>query len=87
MPVRTITAKYGAHRASIPKFVLAAGARVRTAGLNKSVRNRALALYDEGFTLQEVAARLSANDKTVRNAIMEQGGKIRTRGHRAKGGA
>lgn len=86
MPVRDIAVKYGVHRGSIPKFVVVASGRLRASGLNDTDRVRALALYDEGFTLQDVAARLNADDKTVRNAIVELGGRIRPRGRRAKAG-
>lgn len=80
MPVRDIAVKYGVHRGSIPKLVVVAGGRLRASGLNGADRMRALALYDEGLTLHDVAARLNADDKTVRNAIVELGGRIRPRG-------
>lgn len=82
MPVRTIAAKHGVHRGSIPKLVRMAGGALRASGLSDTARVRALAFYNEGLTLQEVAARLDANEKTVRNAIVALGGRIRPRGRR-----
>ena len=83
MPVSTIAAKHRVHRGSIPKIVRAAGAPLRASGLSATSRAQALALYGEGVTLQEIASRLGADDKTVRNAIVELGGTIRPRGRRA----
>lgn len=82
IPVKVISAKYRMHRGSIPKFVLAGGGTLRSRGLSETARARALALYDEGFTLQDVAARVDADEKTVRGAIVELGGTTRTRGRR-----
>lgn len=82
MPVRAIAAKHGVHRGSIPKIARAAGVPLRASGLSETARARALALYDEGFTLQEVSDRRDADDKTVRNAIVALGGRIRPRGRR-----
>jgi len=82
MPVRAIAAKYGVHRGTIPTFVLRAGAPFRTPGLDDAGRARAIALYAEGLTLQEVAERLDVDDKTVRNAVIAEGGRIRPRGRR-----
>lgn len=82
MPVRVIAAKFGVHRGSIPKLVVVAGGRLRIPGLSDAARRRALVLYNDGFTLQEVAARLSVDEKTVRNAIVAQDGTIRPRGRR-----
>lgn len=84
VPVRVIAARHRVHRGSIPKIVLAAGAPLRASGLSDTARAQALALYEEGVTLQEIASRLGADDKTVRNAIVELGGRIRPRGRRAK---
>lgn len=84
IPVKVMSAKYRMHRGSIPKFVLAGGGTLRSRGISETARARALALalYDEGFTLQDVAARVDADEKTVRGAIVELGGTTRTRGRR-----
>lgn len=83
MPVRIIAAKHGVHRGSIPKLVRMAGGALRASGLSDTARVRALAFYNEGLTLQEVAAQLDADEKTVRNAIVALGGRVRPRGRRA----
>lgn len=83
VPVRAIAAKHKLHRGSIPKIVAAAGVSLRASGLSDMARSRALALYEEGATLQEIASQLGADDKTVRNAIVELGGRIRPRGRQA----
>jgi len=82
IPVRAIAAKHGVHRGSIPKIVVSEGVPLRSSGLNGRARSRALTLYGEGFTLQEVADLLGVDDKTVRHAIVELGGRIRPRGRR-----
>lgn len=83
MSVKDIAAKHHVHRGSIPKFVVASGGTLRSCGLSATDRTRALALYDEGFTLQEVAACVNADEKTVRAAIVRLDGTIRPRGRRA----
>lgn len=81
-PVRTIAAKYGVHRGTIPTLVLRSGGLLKTPGLNDEDRARAAALYIEGHTLHEVAERLGIDPKTVRNAVVAQGGNLRPRGRR-----
>lgn len=80
MPVRAIPAKHIVHRGMDSNFVLAPGGTLRASGLSDTARVLALALDNEGFTSQEVTARLDADDKTVRNAIVELAGTIRPRG-------
>ena len=82
IPVRTIAAKYGVHRGTIPKFVLESGGALRTPGLSEAGRVHAAALYADGLTLKEVAARLGVDDKTVRNAVVHEGGRLRPQGRR-----
>lgn len=82
MPVRAIAAKYGVHRGTISTFALRAGASLRTPGLSDEGRARAVALYADGLTLQEVADRLAVDPKTVRNAVVTEGGSLRPRGRR-----
>lgn len=82
IPVRSIAAKYGVHRGTIPKFVLGSGGALRTPGLSGADRVRAAALYADGLTLKEVAERLGVDDKTVRNAVVQEGGSLRPQGRR-----
>lgn len=81
-PVRAIAAKYGGHRGTIPTLVLRSGGLLKTPGLNEEGRARAAALYIEGLSLHEVAERLGLDPKTVRNAVVAQGGSLRPRGRR-----
>ncbi|KAA9110720.1 hypothetical protein [Microbacterium rhizomatis] len=83
MSVKDIAVNHHVRRGSIPKLVVASGGTLRSCGLSSTGRTRALALYDEGFTLQEVAACVNADEKTVRAAIVGLGGAIRPRGRRA----
>lgn len=80
MPVKMIAAKYLVHRGTIPGLVSRAGGRLRTPGLCDDDRRRAVALYEAGFTLAEVAEQLDADPKTARVAIVAGGGTIRPRG-------
>ncbi|GAA3669285.1 hypothetical protein GCM10022376_06250 [Yimella lutea] len=82
IPVRSIAAKYGVHRGTIPKFVLRSGGALRTPGLSDAGRVRAATLYADGLTLKEVAERLGVDDKTVRNAVVREGGRLRPQGRR-----
>ncbi|WP_442921868.1 helix-turn-helix domain-containing protein [Microbacterium sp. CH12i] len=84
MPVRMIAAKYAVHRGTVPTLVTKEGARLRTSGLGLTGRGRAASLYAEGLTLQEVAKRLGVDEKTVRNAVVEERGQIRPRGRRPR---
>ena len=87
MPVKAIAAKHRVHRVhrgTIPKIVLGAGVPLRVPGLNDTNRSQALALYEAGCTLQEIATRLGVDDKTVRNAIVALGGTVRARGRRTR---
>ena len=80
MPVKAIAAKYRVHRGTIPGLVSRAGGRLRTPGLGDDGRRRAIVLYEAGLTLAEVAERLDVDPKTVRVAIVADGGTIRPRG-------
>ena len=82
MPVRMIAAKYAVHRGTVPTLVTKDGARLRTSGLSLTGRAHAASLYAEGLTLREVAERLGVDEKTVRNAVVEERGLIRPRGRR-----
>ncbi len=82
MSVRAIAAKYRVHRGTIPTLVLRAGASLRAPGLSDEGRARAATLYADGLTLQEIADRLGVDDKTVRNAVVTEGGSLRPRGRR-----
>lgn len=82
MSVRAIATKYGVHRGTIPALALRAGASLRTPGLSDEGRARAATLYAGGLTLREVADRLGVDDKTVRNAVVTEGGSLRARGRR-----
>lgn len=82
MSVRAIAAMYGVHRGTIPTLALWAGASLRTPGLSDEGRARAATLYASGLTLWEVADRLGIDDKTVRNAVVTEGGSLRARGRR-----
>ena len=82
MPVRSIAAKYGVHRGTIPKVVLGSGGTLRSAGLSDAGRVRAAALYASGLTLKEIAERLGVDDKTVRSAVIQKGGRLRPQGRR-----
>ncbi len=80
MPVKAIAAKHRVHRGTIPGLVLRAGGRLRTPGLDDDGRRRAVALYEAGLTLAEVAERLDVDPKTARVAIVADGGNMRPRG-------
>jgi transposase len=85
MPVRAISQKYGVHRGTIPAIVLRPGAQLRPPGLSDQCRAHAASLYVDGLTLQEVAERLDLNPKTVRSAVIAEGGSLRPRGRRPTG--
>lgn len=83
-PVRAIAAKYGVHRGTIPTLVRRAGAVVRFAGLSDEERERASALYEGGMTLKQVAQLLGIGGEAVRQAVVDGGGTIRTRGRSSR---
>ncbi len=85
MSVKAIAAKYRVHRGTIPTFVARAGGRLRTPGLDEAGCRRACDLYEAGYTLAEVAERLSVDPKTVRDAVVGAGADIRPRGRQARG--
>jgi DNA-directed RNA polymerase specialized sigma24 family protein len=84
MPVKAIAAKYRVHRGTIPTFVSRAGGRLRTPGLDNAGCRRAVALYETGLTLAEIAGRLAVDPKTVRDAVVGAGADIRPRGRRPR---
>ncbi|WP_342771368.1 helix-turn-helix domain-containing protein [Yimella lutea] len=62
--------------------MLRSGGALRTPGLSDAGRVRAATLYADGLTLKEVAERLGVDDKTVRNAVVREGGRLRPQGRR-----
>ncbi|MDO5671783.1 MAG: hypothetical protein Q4G30_02845 [Actinomycetaceae bacterium] len=84
LPVRGIAAKYGVHRGTIPTFVSRAGGQLRSPGLSDADRVRAGALYAEGMTLDAIAEQLAVDSKTVRNAVIAEGIRIRSRGRKSR---
>lgn len=56
---------------------------MRRRGLDGPGRETAARLYEQGMTLEEVAAELSVGDETVRSAVVACGGTIRPRGRRS----
>ena len=84
MPVRTTAANYGVHRGTIPTLVRRAGAVVRFAGMRDEERERASALYEGGMTLKQVAQLLGIGCEAVRQAVVDGGGTIRTRGRSSR---
>ena len=62
--------------------MLGSGGTLRTPGLDEAGRVRATALYADGLTLKEIAEKLGVDDKTVRNAVVQEGGRLRPRGRR-----
>lgn len=82
MPVQVISAKYGVHRATIPKFVQREGISVRTSVLSAEEQARAASLYESGMTLMEVGSRFGVSQQSARRAVAAEGVKIRPRGRR-----
>ncbi|GAB4084728.1 hypothetical protein GCM10028784_13580 [Myceligenerans cantabricum] len=84
LPVRAICAKYGVHRSTIPVLARREGIAVRVIGLDAEGRARAAALYEGGMTLTQVARCMGIGDEAVRQAVLDEGGKIRPRGRRSR---
>lgn len=83
MPVPMMATKYGVYRSTVPSLVRRAGAVVRFAGPSDEERERASSLYESGMTLKQVAQLLGIGDGAVRQAVVDEGGTIRTRGRRS----
>ncbi len=84
MPVKAISAKYGVHRGTIPALVRRAGVAVRVAGLDAEQQARASSLYESGMTLVQVAQRMGIGEDAVRQAVLDEGGRLRPRGRRPR---
>lgn len=82
IPVRAISAKYGVHRGTIPKLIRRAGVPMRVPGLNTENQTRTRDLYENGMTLEEVGREVGVCADTVRQAVLDAGGRIRLRGGR-----
>lgn len=78
--MRAIAARFGVHRGSVSVFVRQADVPAREPGLDANGRARAVALYESGLTLAEVADSVGSSIKTVRAAVIGEGGTIRPKG-------
>ncbi|MFT4260086.1 helix-turn-helix domain-containing protein [Microbacterium sp.] len=79
-PARTIAARFGAHRGTMPVFARPAGVPSREPGADADGRAHAAALYESGLTLAHVAHQMTVSVETVRAAVLADGGTIRPKG-------
>ncbi|KTS70346.1 hypothetical protein NS206_00300 [Microbacterium testaceum] len=84
MPVKAISEKYGVHRGTIPALVRRTGVAVRAARLDADERARVSSLYESGMTLVQVARQVGISDEAVRQAVLDHGGQIRSKGRRPR---
>nr|WP_209905386.1 helix-turn-helix domain-containing protein [Brachybacterium sacelli] len=82
VPVDELVRRFGIHRTTVHRLASQAGISVRRRGLDEPGRQKAARLYEQGMTLEEVAAELAIGDETVRSAVVACGGTIRPRGRR-----
>lgn len=83
VPVDELVRRFGVHRTTAHRLAAQAGVAVRRRGLDEPGRREAAWLYEQGMTLDEVAAELGVGDETVRSAVVACGGAIRLCGRRS----
>ncbi|MCW4355800.1 helix-turn-helix domain-containing protein [Hoyosella sp. YIM 151337] len=82
VPVDELVRRFGIHRTTVHRLASQVGVAMRRRGLDEPGRREAARLYEQGMTLEEVAAELGVGHETVRSAVVAGGGTIRPRGRR-----
>jgi transposase len=81
MPVRALAARFGLHRGTVLQVVKRSGVTRRLAYSTPAQRKHAAALYEQGYSLSQVAKRVGVSAPTVKAAVLAEGGTIRPKGH------
>lgn len=82
VPVQELARRFNVHRATVREIARRAGYPIRAPEHPEALRTEAARLYNEGFTLTQVAKQLGIGDEAVRSAVVATGGTIRPKGRR-----
>jgi len=74
---REIAKTFGIHHERIGKVLRDAGVRLRRSGMTDIEIDEAVLLYEQGWSLAPIGAKLGSNALTVRDRLRERGVRIR----------
>jgi transposase-like protein len=79
--VKALAKQFGIHRLTVSQIAKRAGIEPRRSRTTPTQRKQAAALYAEGYSLSQVAAKAGISAPAVRAAVVMEGRTVRPKGH------